>query len=55
MVNINVEETTELLCALIQNKCVNPPGNEMKSINTIHNFLKERNVESQIYKSAPER
>ncbi len=55
MVNIKVEETIELLCALIQNKCVNPPGNEIKSINTIHKFLQERNVESQIFKTAPER
>lgn len=55
MVNIDVEETINLLGELIQNKCVNPPGNEIKSINTIHNFLKERNVESQIYKTAPER
>jgi acetylornithine deacetylase/succinyl-diaminopimelate desuccinylase-like protein len=55
LVNINVEETTELLCALIQNKCVNPPGNEIKSLNTIHKFLQERNVESQIYNTAPDR
>ena len=55
MANNGTDETITLLSELIQNKCVNPPGNEMKSIQTIHRFLKERNVESQIYKTAPEK
>jgi acetylornithine deacetylase/succinyl-diaminopimelate desuccinylase-like protein len=55
MVNINVEDTIRLLSELIQNKCVNPPGNEIKSIESIHKFLQEKNVDSQIFKTAPER
>ncbi|MHA2296511.1 MAG: M20/M25/M40 family metallo-hydrolase [Candidatus Hodarchaeales archaeon] len=55
MIEINHNETTDLLIKLIQNKCVNPPGNEMKSINTIKSFLKERNIDSQIFESAPNR
>jgi len=55
MTDFNIEETIQLLSKLIQNRCVNPPGNELKSINTIHRFLTERGVESTIYKTAPER
>ncbi len=55
MVKIDVEETIRLLTELIQNKCVNPPGNEIKSIESIHKFLEEKNIISQIYKTAPER
>ncbi|MFX0173549.1 MAG: M20/M25/M40 family metallo-hydrolase [Candidatus Hodarchaeota archaeon] len=51
----SVKESIELLSELIQNKCVNPPGNEMKSIKTIERFLEEHNVKSQIFESAPNR
>ncbi|UCG02911.1 MAG: M20/M25/M40 family metallo-hydrolase [Candidatus Heimdallarchaeota archaeon] len=51
----SVKESIVLLSELIQNKCVNPPGNEMKSIQTIHRFLLEHDVESQIFESAPNR
>ena len=30
-----LDETCDLLSKLIQNKCVNPPGDEIKSIKTI--------------------
>jgi acetylornithine deacetylase/succinyl-diaminopimelate desuccinylase-like protein len=50
-----VEETCELLTKLIQNKCVNPPGNEMRSIKTIEQFLGDRGINSQVFESAPNR
>ena len=50
-----LNETVGLLSELIQNRCVNPPGNEMKSLRTIQRFLQERDIESQIFESAPDR
>ncbi len=55
MENSIVKDTIILLSELIQNKCVNPPGNEMKSIQTIQRFLQERDIESQVFESAPNR
>lgn len=52
---MKIKETITLLSELIQNKCVNPPGNELKSIQSIQSFLLERNIESQIFESAPNR
>jgi len=48
-------EDVKLLQKLIQNKCVNPPGNEMKSIKTIENFLKKKGIECEIFETAPNR
>lgn len=50
-----VEETCNLLTKLIHNKCVNPPGNEMRSIKTIEAFLAERDITCQVFESAPDR
>ena len=50
-----VEETCDLLSELIRNKCVNPPGNEMRSIRTIEKFLKEKGVKCRIFESSPDR
>lgn len=50
-----LNEATKLLQELIQNKCVNPPGNEMKSIITIEKYLKSKGVKCKIYESAPKR
>ncbi|MHA2232214.1 MAG: M20/M25/M40 family metallo-hydrolase, partial [Candidatus Hodarchaeales archaeon] len=50
-----VEETCNLLTKLIHNKCVNPPGNEMRSIKTIEAFLAERDITCQVFESAPNR
>ncbi|MHA1973887.1 MAG: M20/M25/M40 family metallo-hydrolase [Candidatus Hodarchaeales archaeon] len=55
MDKIEVSETITLLSELIQNKCVNPPGNELKSINTIYRYLSEHNVKSEIFKTAENR
>ncbi|MBD3189653.1 MAG: M20/M25/M40 family metallo-hydrolase [Candidatus Heimdallarchaeota archaeon] len=50
-----IEETYDLLQQLIQNKCVNPPGNEMRNIKTIEKFLSEKGVSCEIYESAEQR
>ncbi|NHJ32158.1 MAG: M20/M25/M40 family metallo-hydrolase, partial [Asgard group archaeon] len=50
-----LNEATKLLQELIKNKCVNPPGNEMKSIITIEKYLKSKGVKCKIYESAPKR
>jgi acetylornithine deacetylase/succinyl-diaminopimelate desuccinylase-like protein len=50
-----IEEATQLLITLIQNKCINPPGNELKSIQTIEKYLTDRNVPCQVFESAPNR
>lgn len=49
------EETYELIQQLIQNKCVNPPGNEIRNIKTIAAFLEKRDIPYQIFKSAENR
>jgi len=51
----NLDETIELFQELIKNKCVNPPGNEMKSIKTIEKFLKSKGIKCEIFESAPNR
>lgn len=51
----HVEDTIQLLVKLVQNKCINPPGNELKSIQVIEKYLKDRNVPCQVLKSAPNR
>ncbi|MFX0209162.1 MAG: M20/M25/M40 family metallo-hydrolase [Candidatus Hodarchaeota archaeon] len=51
----SMKETIALLSELIQNKCVNPPGNEMKSIQSIQRFMQEHNVECQEFESSPNR
>ena len=51
----NTEDTIHLIIELIQNKCVNPPGNEMRSIKTIQRVLLEHDIESQVFETAPDR
>ena len=50
-----VKESVILLSELIQNKCVNPPGNELRSIHSIQHFLQERDIQCQVYESASNR
>jgi acetylornithine deacetylase/succinyl-diaminopimelate desuccinylase-like protein len=50
-----LEEIKELLQKMIQNKCVNPPGNEMRSIRTLKEYFDAQGVESQVFESAKER
>ncbi|MCK4844146.1 MAG: M20/M25/M40 family metallo-hydrolase [Candidatus Heimdallarchaeota archaeon] len=50
-----LDETFSLLTELIQNKCVNPPGNEMKSIKSIEKFLKKKGISCKTFESAPNR
>jgi len=55
MENTSLKETISLLSELIQNKCVNPPGNEIKSIKTVQRILHDHDIESQVFESAPNR
>jgi len=55
LTNDFLKETTSLLSELIQNKCVNPPGNELRSIKTVQRRLQEHDIESHVYESAPNR
>ena len=55
MENTSLKETISLLSELIQNKCVNPPGNEIKSIKTVQRILHEHDIESQVFEAVPNR
>jgi acetylornithine deacetylase/succinyl-diaminopimelate desuccinylase-like protein len=55
MDNSSLDETVGLLSELIQNKCVNPPGNELKSVKTVQRVLQEHGIESRVFESAPNR
>ena len=55
MVNASSNDTIGLLSELIQNRCVNPPGDEMKPIRTVHRTLQEHGIESWVFESAPNR
>jgi acetylornithine deacetylase/succinyl-diaminopimelate desuccinylase-like protein len=49
------DETVSLLSELIQNECVNPPGNELKSVRTVQRALQEHGIESRVFESASNR
>ncbi len=55
MTNAFLKDNVNLLSELIQNKCVNPPGNELKSIRTVQRRLQEHGIECQVFESAPNR
>ncbi|HUT81690.1 MAG TPA: M20/M25/M40 family metallo-hydrolase [Candidatus Bathyarchaeia archaeon] len=48
-------ETVKLIQELVKNACVNPPGDEMKSIKTIEKFLTSKGISCQVFESAPNR
>ena len=45
-------EIKQLLKDMIQNKCVNPPGNELRSIHTLQKYFSDRGVETQVFETA---
>jgi acetylornithine deacetylase/succinyl-diaminopimelate desuccinylase-like protein len=49
--NSIVTDSIDLLQKLIQNKCVNPPGNELKSAQTVKSVLDEYDIKSTIYET----
>lgn len=49
------DEIVNLLQELVRNKCVTPPGNEMRSIKTIKRYLEGYDIEPEVFESAPER
>ncbi len=50
-----LREIKELLKAMIRNKCVNPPGNEARSIRTLQEYFAVHGVESRVFESDEER
>ncbi|MHA1366345.1 MAG: M20/M25/M40 family metallo-hydrolase [Candidatus Heimdallarchaeota archaeon] len=50
-----LDETIKLLQELVKNKCINPPGDEMKSIKTVEKFLTDKGISCQVFESAPNR
>lgn len=52
MVYSSSDEAVSLLSELIQNECVNPPGNELKSVRTVQRVLQEHSIESRVFESA---
>ena len=50
-----LDEITGLMQEMIRNKCINPPGNEMKSIRTVERYLSSCGIVSEVFESAPER
>ena len=50
-----IDEASQLISKLVQNKCINPPGDEMKSIKTIESLLKSKGIECSIFETAPNR
>ena len=46
------EDIKQLLKDMIRNKCVNPPGNELRSIRTLQEYFSDRGVETQVFESA---
>ncbi len=55
MANASSKDTISLLSELIQNKCVNPPGDELRSIRTVQRTLHEHGIDCQVFESAPNR
>ncbi|MFO7837375.1 MAG: M20/M25/M40 family metallo-hydrolase [Candidatus Thorarchaeota archaeon] len=45
------DESAELIQELVKNRCVNPPGNEMKSIKSVNRYLESYGVETEIFES----
>jgi len=50
-----LREIKKLLKHMIRNKCVNPPGNELRSIRTLQEYFAAHGVESQVFQSDEER
>jgi acetylornithine deacetylase/succinyl-diaminopimelate desuccinylase-like protein len=53
--DVMIDEITSLMQEMIRNRCVNPPGNEMRSVHTIERFLSSYGVESEVFESASDR
>jgi len=50
-----LDEAVNLLQQMIRNKCINPPGGEMRNIRTVAKFLDEKDVPYEVFESASER
>lgn len=50
-----LDEAIDLLRKMIRNRCVNPPGGEMRNIRTLAKYLDAQGVPYEIFESAHER
>lgn len=50
-----LDDAISLLKEMIRNKCVNPPGGEMRSIHSVRKYLDSHNVESEVFVSGIDR
>jgi acetylornithine deacetylase/succinyl-diaminopimelate desuccinylase-like protein len=50
-----LKEIKKLLKDMIRNKCVNPPGNELRSLRTLKEYFDAHGVECQVFESGQER
>ncbi|MHA1912648.1 MAG: M20/M25/M40 family metallo-hydrolase [Candidatus Kariarchaeaceae archaeon] len=50
-----LDEIVPLLQELIKNKCVNPPGDEMRSIKTLESYFSDKNIPTKVFESVPDR
>ena len=49
------KEIVGLIQECVKNKCINPPGGEIRSIRTIERFLKSYGIEPEVFESDTER
>lgn len=50
-----LKEIKKLLQDMIRNQCVNPPGNELRSIRTLREYFNAHGVEAHVFESDKER
>lgn len=50
-----LNEIVSLIQKCIRNKCVNPPGGELRSIRVIEDYLLSHGVKPEVFESAPDR
>jgi len=50
-----IDEITKLLQEMIRNRCINPPGGEMRNIRTVDKFLNSYGIQTEIFESDSER
>ncbi len=50
-----LDEAVDLLQKMIRNKCVNPPGGEMRNILTVSEYLDKYDVPYEVFEPTPER
>ncbi|NWF94637.1 MAG: M20/M25/M40 family metallo-hydrolase [Candidatus Thorarchaeota archaeon] len=50
-----LDDAVGLLQEMIRNRCVNPPGDEMRNIRTVEKYLDSQGIQSEVFESSPNR